>query len=115
MHVSAGRRTVRGSTDGALRKAQKGMRLTFEFRPLVIALTAVSCLASAGPAPAQQGKDTAAPKPSSDLSFTTHLDRTAVWIGDQFHYQVLVEHLPKIQFILENVNKDAINLDPLRV
>jgi hypothetical protein len=49
------------------------------------------------------------------LSVTTRVDRTAVWVGDQFHYQITVEHSPTIEFVLENVNKEAINLDPLRV
>jgi len=53
--------------------------------------------------------------PLPELSFTTRLDQTAVWVGDQFHYQIIVDHSPKIQFVLENVNKDTINMDPLRV
>ena len=53
--------------------------------------------------------------PAPDVSFTTHLEKTAVWVGDQFHYQIFVDHSPKVQFILDNVNKDTINLDPLRV
>lgn len=56
-------------------------------------------------------------KPGSDpeVSFDTRLEKTAVWVGDQFHYQIFVDHSPKIQFILDNVDKDTINLDPLRV
>lgn len=50
-----------------------------------------------------------------EVSFATRVDRTAVWVGDQFHYQIVVDHSPTIQFVLENVNKDAINLDPFRV
>jgi hypothetical protein len=53
--------------------------------------------------------------PVPELSFVTRLDKTAVWVGDQFHYQVIVDHAPKIQFVMENVNKDTINMDPLRV
>jgi hypothetical protein len=53
--------------------------------------------------------------PPPELSFVTRLDRTAVYPGDQFHYQIIVDHSPKIQFVLENVNKDTINMDPLRV
>ena len=52
---------------------------------------------------------------SRDLSYTTHLDRTAVWLGDLFHYRVFVDHAANIQFVVENLNKDTINLDPLRV
>jgi hypothetical protein len=50
-----------------------------------------------------------------DVSFTTRLEKTAIWVGDQFHYQIVVDHSPRIQFILDNVNKDTITLDPLRV
>jgi hypothetical protein len=50
-----------------------------------------------------------------DVSFSTRLEKTAVWVGDQFHYQIFVDHSPGIQFILDNLNKDTINLDPLRV
>jgi hypothetical protein len=50
-----------------------------------------------------------------DLSVATRLDRTAVWIGDHFHYQITVDHAPTVQFVLENVNKNAISLDPFRV
>ena len=53
--------------------------------------------------------------PVAELSFVTRLDKTAVWVGDQFHYQVIVDHAPKIQFVMENVNKDTINMDPLKV
>jgi hypothetical protein len=49
------------------------------------------------------------------LAFTTRVDKTAVWVGDRFHYQITVDHSPGIQFVLENVNKDTINLDPLGV
>ena len=51
----------------------------------------------------------------ADVTFTTRLEKTAIWIGDQFHYQIFVDHSPNIQFILENINKDTVNLDPLRV
>ena len=50
-----------------------------------------------------------------EITFTTRLEKTAIWVGDQFHYQIFVDHSPQIQFILDNVNKDTINLEPLRV
>jgi hypothetical protein len=50
-----------------------------------------------------------------EVSFTIRLEKTAIWVGDRFHYQIFVEHPPAIQFILDNVNTDTINLDPLRV
>lgn len=57
----------------------------------------------------------AKPGGNPDVVFTTRLEKTAIWVGDQFHYQIFVDHSPKIQFILDNVNTDTINLDPLRV
>jgi hypothetical protein len=57
----------------------------------------------------------ATPGPNPELSFATHLEKTAIWVGDQFHYQIFVDHSPKVQFILDNLSKDTINLDPLRV
>ena len=55
------------------------------------------------------------PVPDPELSFVTRVEKTAVWVGDQFHYQIFVDHSPNIQFILDNVNRDTINLEPLRV
>jgi len=72
-----------------------------------------------GEAPSSQARRPAAgataEQPVAELSFVTRLDKTAVWVGDQFHYQIIVDHSPKIQFVLENVNKDTINMDPFRV
>jgi hypothetical protein len=53
--------------------------------------------------------------PASGMSVRTYVDKTALWVGDQFHYQIFVDHSPDIQFILENVNAETITLDPLRV
>ena len=47
--------------------------------------------------------------PVAELSSATRLDKTAVWVGDQFHYQIVVDHAPKIQFVMENVNKDTVD------
>jgi hypothetical protein len=66
---------------------------------------AVGLQAQAGPTP----------RPERDVTFSTRLEKTAVWVGDQFHYQIFVDHSPNIQFILDNLNRDTINLDPLRV
>jgi hypothetical protein len=66
-----------------------------------------------------QGQSGAAPSqaPASEpgISFSTHLEKTAVWVGDQFHYQIFVDHSPDVQFIVDNIDADTINLDPLRV
>lgn len=64
----------------------------------------------------QRGAKSAAPTaPPKEITLTTRLDQTAVWVGDQFHYYIIVEHQPSIEFVLDNLNKDTINMDPLRV
>jgi hypothetical protein len=64
--------------------------------------------------PSPTDPNTKPPAPE-ELTFTTHLDKTAVWVGDQFHYRIFVDHDPSIQFILDNLNAETINLDPLTV
>ena len=64
---------------------------------------------------AQEEAPAAEPTPPPELSYSTRLDRTAVWVGDQFHYMIIVNHSPKIQFVMENLTPDNINMDPLRV
>jgi hypothetical protein len=69
-----------------------------------------------GSRPGQRPGASAAPElPPAELSYSTRLDKTAVWVGDQFHYQIIVDHSPKIQFVLENLNPENINMEPLRV
>src|SRR2546422_8961479 len=67
-------------------------------------------------------KDTWAQKPApevvpppSNITFTTHLDRTAVWVGDQFHYLIIVDYPPEYEFVLDNLNKETVNMDPFQV
>jgi hypothetical protein len=92
-------------------------------RPAIVAIGSVAWLwtAFASGLHAQQPSGdiatgaSARPGPDAEVSFTTRLEKTAVWVGDRFHYQIFVDHSPNIQFILDNVNTDTINLDPLRV
>src|SRR3990170_7178978 len=53
--------------------------------------------------------------PAAELSYATRLERTAVWVGDPFHYQILVDHSPNIEFVLQNLNKDTLLMEPLKV
>ena len=53
--------------------------------------------------------------PPEGMSFTTQLEHTAVWVGDQFRYQIRVEHTDNYEFVMENLNRDNINMDPLQV
>lgn len=67
------------------------------------------------PRVARPGGAAVAEAPVAELSYTTRLDKTAVWVGDLFHYQIIVDHSPNIEFVLENLNKETINMEPLRV
>ena len=53
--------------------------------------------------------------PPSDMTFTTRLDRTAVWVGDQFHYLIIVEYPSDYEFVLDNLTKETVNMDPFQV
>src|SRR5437867_11863292 len=53
--------------------------------------------------------------PSSNMTVTTRLDRTAVWPGDQFHYLIIVEYPPAYEFVLANLTKETVNMDPFQV
>src|SRR2546421_10695873 len=35
-----------------------------------------------------------------NMTLTTRLDRTAVWVGDQFHYMIIVEYPADYEFVL---------------
>ena len=54
-------------------------------------------------------------QPTSKMTFTTHLDHTAVWVGDQFHYLIIVDYPSEYEFVLDNLTKDAVNMDPFQV
>jgi hypothetical protein len=66
--------------------------------------------------PGAQGKtsteNTTAP---SGISYTTRLDHTAIWVGDQFHYMVIVDFSPDFDFVLDNLTKEQTNMDPFQV
>jgi hypothetical protein len=51
----------------------------------------------------------------SGISYTTRLDHTAIWVGDQFHYQVIVDFSPDFEFVLDNLTKEQTNMDPFQV
>src|SRR3970282_1154530 len=52
--------------------------------------------------------------PPEGMSFTTHLDHTAVWVGDQFHYTIIVDHTPTYEFVLDTLTKETVNMDPFQ-
>jgi hypothetical protein len=53
--------------------------------------------------------------PASNITFTTRLDRTAVWVGDQFHYLIIVNYPSDYEFVLDNLARDTVNMDPFQV
>jgi len=53
--------------------------------------------------------------PPAGMSFTTHLDHTAVWVGDQFHYTVIVDHAPTYEFVIDTLTKETVSMDPFQV
>lgn len=130
---------LRGGTAQAVRDKGRGRRRWLGDFCRAGLLAAALALAGAGPALAQmddsmhdagdeemltgqapstrprRAAGAASEEPLPELSYVTRLDRTAVWVGDQFHYQIIVDHDPKIQFVMENLNKDTINMDPFRV
>ncbi|MBI4464345.1 MAG: hypothetical protein HY647_06535 [Acidobacteria bacterium] len=56
-----------------------------------------------------------APPPPPGMSYTTYLDHTAVWVGDQFHYTIAVDHSPDYEFVLDTLSKETMNLEPFQV
>ena len=63
---------------------------------------------------AQKAPSTEVPPPSN-MTFTTRLDRTAVWVGDQFHYLIVVDHPSDYEFVLDNLTRETVNMDPFQV
>ena len=72
---------------------------------------------SSGPSPTlrQQQKPTEVPPPPAGMTFTTYLDHTAVWVGDQFRYSIIVDHTPNYEFVLDTMSKETVNMDPFQV
>lgn len=64
-------------------------------------------------APARSGQAEVPPPPG--MSFTTYLDHTAVWVGDQFHYTIAVDHSSNYEFVLDTLSRETVNLDPFQV
>jgi hypothetical protein len=54
-------------------------------------------------------------KPQSKITVTTRLDKTAVWVGDTLRYSVRVVHDPDIDFVQDNLTKEAVSLPPFVV
>src|SRR5712692_12109639 len=92
------------------------MRVLHKFIPfLCLALLLGIQYASAQkPAPAPAPPPAVVPPPAN-MTLTTRLDRTAVWAGDQFHYLIIVEYPSDYEFVLDNLTKETVNMDPFQV
>lgn len=72
--------------------------------------------APAKPRPAAPAaKQEATPPSPKGISYSTTTNRTGVWIGDQFHYVITVDYSSDFEFVLDNLNKDNVNMDPFPV
>jgi hypothetical protein len=58
-----------------------------------------------------------ATKKSKDvkIAVSTHVDRTAIWVGDTFRYTVRLTHDPDIEFVVDHLKKENLNLAPFVV
>ncbi|MBI3894876.1 MAG: hypothetical protein HY313_02990 [Acidobacteria bacterium] len=65
-------------------------------------------------APAGKGANEIPPPPEG-MSYTTDLDHTAVWVGDQFHYTIVVDYSPEYEFVLDTLSRETVNLEPFHV
>jgi len=52
---------------------------------------------------------------ASKIAVSTHVDRTAIWVGDTLRYTVTALHDPDIEFVLDNLKKESLNLAPFVV
>jgi len=71
-------------------------------------LVLVSATFNASAAVTGKGKE-------SKIAVSTHVDKTAVWVGDRLRYTVRVLHDPEIEFVLDNLTKENVNLKPFVV
>jgi hypothetical protein len=71
-----------------------------------IALWALVVLGAAAPAPKSK---------EPRIALSTQLDRTAIWVGDRFHYTIKAVHDPAVEIVVDNLKKENLNLAPFVV
>lgn len=49
------------------------------------------------------------------IEVRTQTDRSAIWVGDRFHYRVTVVHDAAVRFVTDNLQKAGLNLQPFEV
>jgi hypothetical protein len=79
-----------------------------------VALFCVALTLAGNAAWAQKPAQDAVPTPS-DIIVTTRLDHTAVWVGDQFHYLIIVDYPPAYEFVVDNLTKETVSMDPFQL
>ncbi len=75
---------------------------------LVAALFLLALMTLGAAAPVQKAKEV-------KIALSTRLDRTAIWVGDTFHYIVKAVHDPAIEIVIDGLKKDRMNLAPFVV
>ncbi len=52
---------------------------------------------------------------TEEIRLEVRASRTAIWVGDRLEYRVLVEHPSGIEFVLDNLRREDLNLEPFQV
>lgn len=52
---------------------------------------------------------------NQDIRLEVRANRTAIWAGDRLEYRVLVEYPNEIEFVLDNLRKEEMSLEPFEV
>ncbi|MGH7816750.1 MAG: hypothetical protein ACREOR_05125, partial [Candidatus Binatia bacterium] len=74
---------------------------------IIVLLSALMTLGAAAPV-AKKPKE-------AKILLSTQVDKTAIWVGDHFHYTVKAVHDPAIEFVIDNLKKESLNLAPFVV
>jgi len=96
----------KGDVQPPLETPLNGSTLKSAWSITILMLLALLTLGAA--APVQRPKD-------AQIALSTQLDRTAIWVGDTFHYTVKAVHDPAIEIVLDNLKKETVNLAPFVV
>src|SRR5688500_20275997 len=90
------------------------MRKVLPRPQMIAALLCLELILVSKPAWAQRTAREVIPPPS-DITFNTRVDRIAVWVGDQFHYLITVDYPSDYEFVLDNLTRETVNMDPFQV
>src|ERR671919_99570 len=51
----------------------------------------------------------------SKIAISTHVDKTAIWVGDTLQYRIRAVHEKDIDFVIDNLKAENLNLAPFVV